>query len=83
MLKIQVVGPGCANCEKLHNLCMEVAAENDLDADIEKVTDINKFADLGVFVTPGLVVNGQVLSMGKIPTKHTLARWLEEAMGGA
>ncbi len=28
-------------------------------------------------MTPGLIVNDKVLSQGKIPTKSTLSRWLE------
>ncbi len=76
MLKIQVVGPGCKNCEKLYELCQEVVAENNLDAEIEKITDRNRFVELGIFLTPALIVNGNILSSGKIPTKHTLAHWL-------
>jgi small redox-active disulfide protein 2 len=80
MLKIQVVGPGCKNCEKLYGLCQEVIAENHLDAEIEKITDRNRFVELGIFLTPALIVNGNILSSGKIPTKHTLAHWLNDAV---
>jgi small redox-active disulfide protein 2 len=78
MLDIKVLGPGCANCVKLENLCREVIAENHLEATIDKITDIHRFAEFGVLLTPGLVVNGKVLSSGKIPTKHTLAHWFME-----
>lgn len=78
MLQIKVVGSGCPNCQRLEALCREVIAENDLEAQIDKVTDFNQFAELGIFMTPGLVVNDQVLSSGKIPTKSTLTRWLKE-----
>lgn len=77
MLDIKVLGPGCSNCIKLENLVKEVVAENNLPATIEKVTDRSKFMDFGVLLTPGLVVNGKVLAMGKIPTKHTLEHWLK------
>ncbi len=80
MIKIKIVGSGCANCDRLAALCREVIAENDLDADIEKVTDLNTFADLGIFITPGLIINGVVKSSGKIPTKHTLLRWIRDAI---
>ncbi|HSL87770.1 MAG TPA: thioredoxin family protein [Ignavibacteriaceae bacterium] len=78
MLDIKVLGPGCANCTKLENLVKEVVAENNLPANFEKITDKEKFMDFGVMLTPGLVVNGKVLAMGKIPTKHTLAHWLQD-----
>jgi len=77
MLHIKVVGPGCSNCLKLVQLCEEAITENQLEADLEKVIDIKKFADFGVFMTPGLVVNGKVLSSGRIPTKSTLVHWLK------
>ena len=79
MLNIKVVGSGCTNCQKLAELCKEVIAEKNIDAEINKVTDLNEFADLGIFVTPGLIVNDTILSQGKIPTKSTLAHWLEKA----
>ena len=80
MLYIKVVGPGCANCVKLAQLCEEAINESHLEADLEKITDIKKFADLGVFMTPGLVVNNKVLSSGKIPTKSTLIHWLKDSL---
>ena len=80
MLQIKVVGSGCPNCQKLEALCHEVIDESDLPAQIEKVTDVNQFADLGIFMTPGLIVNDEVVSSGKIPTKDTLQRWLQERM---
>jgi len=79
MLEIIILGSGCPNCRKLEQLCYDVATENNLDANIQKVTEINKFADYGIFMTPGLVVNGKALSSGKIPTKATLTHWLMEA----
>lgn len=81
MLDIKVLGPGCANCVKLEQLCKEVVAENNIPARIEKITDRNKFMDYGVLMTPGLVVNNKVLSSGKIPLKSTLEHWLLEMTG--
>jgi small redox-active disulfide protein 2 len=78
MLNIKVVGSGCPNCQKLEALCREVTSEKNYEVNIEKVTEINQFADLGIFKTPGLVVNDEVVSQGKIPTKSTLEHWLEE-----
>jgi len=46
MLNIKVAGPGCANCEKLYNLCREVIEENNIPATITKVTDMNQIAEL-------------------------------------
>ncbi len=78
MLTIQIVGSGCKNCENLYQLCADVTAENNIEADIQKITDKEKFTELGVWITPGLIVNGKLLSSGKIPTKSTLTHWLLE-----
>lgn len=78
MLEIKVLGPGCANCIKLENLVKEVVIEKNLQANIEKITDREKFLDYGIMMTPGLIVNGKVLAMGKIPTKSTLEHWLSD-----
>ncbi len=80
MLDIKVLGSGCKNCIRLENLCREVTAENNWPANIEKITDINEYGNYGVMMTPGLVVNGKVLSQGKIPTKGTLEYWLEKEL---
>jgi hypothetical protein len=58
---------------------MNVAAENKLEADIQKITDRQKFTELGVWMTPALIINGKVLSQGKIPVKSTLENWLKQA----
>lgn len=75
-MEIKVLGPGCANCIKLENLVKEVVDENNIAANIEKITDREKFLDYGIMLTPGLVVNGKVLVSGKLPTKSTLEHWL-------
>jgi small redox-active disulfide protein 2 len=77
MLDIKILGTGCTNCINLENLVKDVVNENNIESKIEKVTDRDKFMDYGVMVTPGLVVNGKVLSSGKIPTKSTLENWLK------
>jgi len=79
MLHIKVVGSGCANCQRLAQMCQEVIIEEELEGYVEKVTDINKFAELGVMLTPGLIVNDKLLSSGKMPVKNTLSHWLKEA----
>ena len=79
MLTVQVVGSGCANCRKLESMCREILTEQGIEASVEKVTDINRFAELGIFMTPGLLLNGEVVSSGKMPTRQTLEHWIRDA----
>ncbi len=76
MLDIKVLGPGCSNCEKLEKLCNEVIQENAIEAKVEKLTTLDDFNIYGIMMTPALVVNGRLLSQGKIPVKGTLTSWL-------
>ena len=76
MMSILVAGPGCMNCNKLVQMCQEVVDENGLDAAVDKVTDLNQITALGVMMTPGLIINGKVISAGKVPLKGTLEKWI-------
>ena len=65
MVKIQVLGPGCAKCEKLAANAKEAAEELGLEYTLEKVTDLNEILGFGVMMTPALVVDGEVKLVGK------------------
>jgi len=66
MRQIKVLGPGCRRCEQLAVATKEAADQLGIDYELEKVTDVAKFADYGVMMTPGLVVDGEVKSQGKV-----------------
>ncbi len=67
MKKIQILGTGCAKCQKLADNAKQAAENLGLEYDMEKVTDINQIMAFGVMTTPGLVVDGKVLFAGKVP----------------
>lgn len=64
-MRIQVLGPGCAKCEKLEHNARQAAEELGLDCTIEKVTDMEEILACGVMMTPALVVDGEVKMVGK------------------
>ena len=67
MKKIQILGTGCAKCEKLAVNAKQAVENLGLDYEMEKVTDLNQIMGFGVMTTPGLVVDGKVLLTGKVP----------------
>ena len=69
MHKLQILGTGCTKCTNLTKAVAAAADELGIPYELEKVTDFLKFADFGVMITPALVVDGEVLVIGKIP-KH-------------
>lgn len=78
-MEIKILGSGCANCIKLEALVKEVAMEKDVEATFQKVTDYKDIVSYGIMRTPGLVINGKLLSAGRIPSKQEIATWLEAA----
>ena len=79
MLNIKILGGGCANCKRLEALAREVAASLDLQAEFIKVTDHNDIMAYPILATPGLVVNEQLVSAGRIPNKAEIEGWLKQA----
>jgi small redox-active disulfide protein 2 len=67
MKKIQVLGPGCAKCKQLAEAAEKAAKAAGIEYTLEKVTDIREIMKFGVMMTPGLVVDGVVKSVGKVP----------------
>lgn len=78
-MEIKVLGPGCKNCVTLERTTREAVAELGLDAEIEKVTDYAAIASWGILRTPGLVVNGVVVSSGRVPKKDEVKALLQQA----
>jgi small redox-active disulfide protein 2 len=76
MLNIKVLGSGCANCRRLEAAVQQVIAQQGLPAEIEHVTDYGEILKWQILATPGLVVNGKVVSTGRIPSQGEIARWL-------
>ncbi|KAB7885902.1 thioredoxin family protein [Poseidonibacter ostreae] len=65
-MKIEILGTGCAKCKALEENVKKAVAEAGIFAQVEKVEDIVKIMDYGVMNTPGLVINGEVKSTGKL-----------------
>lgn len=76
-MKIAVLGPGCAKCRKTEEIVKEALTESGVEATVEKVTDIIKIAGYGVMMTPAVVVDGEVKSVGKIPSKEDINSWIK------
>lgn len=68
MKKIQILGTGCLKCKQLAEMAESAAKELGLAYELEKVTQINDIMKFGVMITPALVVDGQVKSVGKVPS---------------
>jgi len=79
MITIKVLGPGCANCKKLEEVARTAAGLAQVEAEILKVTDMQEIIAGGVLKTPGLMINGKLVSSGRIPAPATVVDWIREA----
>jgi small redox-active disulfide protein 2 len=70
---------GCPNCEKLEALAKKAANELGINAHFEKVKELDKIMDYGILRTPGLVINEEVKSSGKIPNMEQIKNWMQES----
>ena len=76
MLNIKVLGSGCANCKRLEVTTRKVVTDLGLEAEVEKVTEMSEIMKWPILSTPGLVVNGKLVSTGRIPSEKEIAAWL-------
>ncbi|MFO7838554.1 MAG: thioredoxin family protein [Desulfosalsimonadaceae bacterium] len=76
-MEIKILGPGCPKCQQTEKIVKEVVSESGAAADVTKVTDTMEIAGYGVFGTPAVVVDGEVKSVGKVPKKDDIKKWLE------
>jgi small redox-active disulfide protein 2 len=83
MLTIKVLGSGCANCRKLEESARAAVAGLGVEAQVEKVTDIADIMSYNVLTTPGLVINEELFSSGRLPSVAEITTWLTDAMTAA
>lgn len=65
-MKIEILGTGCTKCKALEENVKKAVADAGIFAQVEKIEDLVKIMDYGVLSTPGLVINGEVKSTGKL-----------------
>lgn len=77
MKKIQILGTGCAKCEKLFENAQKAVDECGAECELEKVSDIGKIVDQGVMMTPALVIDGEVKAVGKVLSPEDILAMLK------
>ncbi len=75
-MEIEVYGTGCANCQNVEKNVKEAVKELGMDIDIKHVQDMDKILEAGIIATPGLAIDGEVKSMGRIPSVEEIKKWI-------
>ena len=78
-LVIRIFGPGCVSCNGLQNLVIQVLDRLGMAADIEQIHDPDEIGRAGILQTPALMFNGEVKSIGLLPTPVMVEQWIREA----
>ncbi len=78
---VKVLGSGCAKCNALEDAVRSALEELGMDTTIDHVTDFGQIAAYGVMSTPALVVDGRVVSYGKVLSKDEAKMVLQRARG--
>ena len=81
-MKVEILGAGCKRCDQLYENTKNAVAELESPVKIEivKIGDIAYFTRMGVFMTPGLVIDGEVISSGKVLSSNQIREKIEEKL---
>ena len=79
-MEIKVLGTGCPKCKTLYKSVTEVVGDMGIEAEIKKVEDINEIVAAGIMLTPGLLINGKVKVVGKVPGKEDIKKYVREEL---
>ena len=77
-MKIEILGTGCAKCKTLEKVVQEAVAKVGGFHQVEKIEDIMKIMEYNVVSTPGLVIDGEVKSTGKVLSVDEVIKLMEE-----
>jgi small redox-active disulfide protein 2 len=77
MKKLQILGPGCPKCLELARRTEEAAKSQGQDYELTKVTELNQIMSFGVLMTPALVVDGEVKTVGTLPSVEEIKKLLD------
>jgi small redox-active disulfide protein 2 len=79
-MRVEILGTGCKRCDQLYENALAAASSFGPEAGItvDKIGDVNYFAKMGVFMTPALVIEGEVVAVGKVVTAEEIQKRIQE-----
>ena len=78
-MNIKVIGTGCDKCDKLYDNVMQAVDETGVEAVVEKGEDLMEIVKLGVMTSPALMIDGKMISVGKVMKKDEVKKHIRSA----
>lgn len=75
-MRIEILGPGCTRCRATEENVRKALAELKLEAEIDHIFDPVEISRRRVLLTPGVVLDGEVRSSGRVPSVEEIKAWL-------
>jgi small redox-active disulfide protein 2 len=80
MLTVKILGAGCSNCERLYEVARRALDSLGVEAELTKIMDFPEMMKYGILQTPGLVVNEELVMVGKVPSLGDMTTILTSAL---
>ncbi len=77
-MKIEILGTGCAKCNKAKEIVEKAVLETGINAEVVKVEDFDRILAYGVMITPAVVVDGDVKIAGRVPAVDDVKKWITQ-----
>lgn len=77
-MSIKILGSGCAKCNQLEAATKAALEQLGMDLVIDHVSDFVKIAAYGVMTTPALVIDGKVVSCGRVLKVEEVVKLLQK-----
>ena len=75
-MNIKVLGGGCSKCEALLGNTKKAVQDKGIEAEIEYITDFSVIAGYGIMSTPALMIDGKVVSTGRVLNEKQIGKLL-------
>ena len=75
---VKVLGAGCKSCHEQYENAKAAVKAMGLNIEVEYITDMEKVMGYGMMSMPAIVVNEQVVSMGKVLKASDVEKLLRE-----
>jgi glutaredoxin len=79
-MEIKILGYDCPHCDKLQRRALRAVEQLHIEANVEKINDPENVWSYGMITPPTLVINGHIVSQGKMYTIAELKKLIKQLL---